>query len=560
MQGLLQSIFNVSHYRTLAEKNRAQMVYGMTAIIAILYTVYTFRPNPITGQNLWQEAATNPVWAICLPAFYLSAMITYLATRLGWLKVATIGPVVMWFVGAVINSTITNAFTLTIDGIVLIGMVLLAGLLNHERGLLIGAIFGLVILAIGISLRANLETSPLILNRETSLSDFFTIALVLIGGVGVTYMFLRTMYFNRLEGVIRATELTSRIDQRVSQRMSLQDVLDSAVEEMRKNYPDIHHAQVFLMDEENHKANLAASSGDIGKLLIQREYTVDVAGQSLIGQVIARGKFLVARAGTRESIRYWDEFLPEMAAQAAFPLRIGNKIMGALDLQSRNQNAFSEGDLPIFQSVADHLVIAIDNAQLFTQTEERLSENQRLVEQMRSAMREVERLNQQLTGRAWSEYLRNRGQDLETGVNFDERAATAEWTPAIDDAMRFNNVIQTRGQDRQVIAAPLRVRGQVVGAMEFELDENDYLTPEDLNLIQEVSERFGAAVETARLFEQSQRYAQREALVNEISAKLQTTTDIETTLTEAARSLKEAFKAQKVVIRLGSPPAHNGAK
>jgi GAF domain-containing protein len=560
MQNFLSSVFDVSRYQTLVEKNRAQMIYGMTALITLLYTVYTFRINPVNGLNLWQEAVSNPVWAVCLPAFYVSAIVTFVATRSGWLKLASIGPVVMWFVGAVVNSTVTNGFTLTIDGIVLIGLVLLAGLLNYERGLLLGALVGLVILAVGVSLRANLTTSPLILNRDTSLSDFFTIALVMIGGVGVVYMFLRTMYLNRLEGVIRATELTSRIDQRVSQRMSLQDVLNSAVEEMRQNYPDIHHAQIFLIDELNNTAVLQASSGDVGRLLIERDYTVEVGSQSVVGQVTAKANAIVVRAGTRESIRYWDEFLPEMVSQATLPLRTGNKVIGALDLQSRNQSAFPESDVPIFQSMADHLVIAIDNARLFEQTEERLQENQRLVEQMRNAMREVERLNEQLTGKAWAEYLRNRGEAMEKGLTFDTSLENAQWSPALSDAMRFNNVIQTKTTNRQVIATPLRVRGQVIGAMEFELEDNEYLTPEDLALINEVGDRFGVAVETARLFEQSQRIAQREALVNEIGAKLQATNDVEATLSEAARSLKEAFKAQKVSIRLGTPVNRRNGK
>jgi hypothetical protein len=63
------------------------------------------------------------------------------------------------------------------------------------------------------------------------------------------------------------------------------------------------------------------------------------------------------------------------------------------------------------------------------------------------------------------------------------------------------------------------------------------------------------AAESNRLFETSQRVAQREALVNEISTRLQASNNVEMTLNEAARSLRSTLKANRVTIRLGTPPA-----
>jgi transcriptional regulator with GAF, ATPase, and Fis domain len=134
----------------------------------------------------------------------------------------------------------------------------------------------------------------------------------------------------------------------------------------------------------------------------------------------------------------------------------------------------------------------------------------------------------------------------------------AEWTPGLQDAVQHNDIIEQNQSGQRVIAAPLRVRGQVIGAMEFELDEHGQLSPEDIELVQEVSERFGLAVENARLFDQSQRVAQREALINEIGSRLQQTNNVETTLAQAAQSLKQALRANKVSIRLGPPPSGNG--
>jgi GAF domain-containing protein len=279
--------------------------------------------------------------------------------------------------------------------------------------------------------------------------------------------------------------------------------------------------------------------------------------------VTAKGIPVIARSDSTETVHRRNELLPETRVEAAFPLRIGDMVIGALDLQSKIDDSFREDDLPIFQSLADHIAIAIDNARLFDETEKNLQDNQRLVEQSRQAIGEVERLNQRLTGRFWDDFLG----DQEVGstgisVQFDNPRERQEltWTPTLQEAIRFNRSVQQQDNNQRVVALPLRVRGQVIGAMEFELDATGNLSTEDMNLLEEVGEQLGLAAETTRLFQGSQRLAQREALVNEIATRLQTSNNVETTLTEAARSLRDALRAEKVVIRLGPPPTNgNGS-
>jgi hypothetical protein len=204
-----------------------------------------------------------------------------------------------------------------------------------------------------------------------------------------------------------------------------------------------------------------------------------------------------------------------------------------------------------FQSLANSLSLAIDSIRQFESAKSQVEENQRLAEQTRSALREVERLNQRLIGRAWSEYLAGKGDQL--GLDFDletsESTPASEWTQSLKNAVETGIVIQ----DDNVISVPLRVRGVIVGAVEFELGEDAEFTPADMELVQEVSDRFGLAAENTRLVEESQRVAQRETLINEITSRLQSANNVEATLAEAARSLVETLQANKVAIRLGIP-------
>ena len=251
-----------------------------------------------------------------------------------------------------------------------------------------------------------------------------------------------------------------------------------------------------------------------------------------------------------------DTHLPDTRAQAAFPLVVGSSMIGVLDLYSRSAAAFSEQELPLFQILAAHTAITIDNARLVEETEQQLQANATLVEQTQQALQQVEDLNSRLTGQAWSSFVETnqvyRGLDLD--FESGDSQVNETWTPQLLDAVRENRMLSGDSETGRVVSVPVRVRGQVIGAMEFELDAGRGISNEDRLLLQEVSERFGLAAENARLYEESRRIAQREALINEAGSRLQASSDVENTLVEAARSLREILKVNRVSIQLGAPP------
>jgi GAF domain-containing protein len=272
---------------------------------------------------------------------------------------------------------------------------------------------------------------------------------------------------------------------------------------------------------------------------------------SVIGQTTFRGEAVIAAAGLGETIHRENLLLPETKLEAAFPLRVGGDIIGALDLQSKTLTQLMENDRLSFQSLANSLALAIDSIRQFEAAKARIAENQRLAEQTRQALREVEKMNQRLVGRAWSEYVKGKGEQIGLSANFEDKSIQHDlaWTDTLKAAIENDSVVR----EGNIVSVPLRVRGQVIGAMEFELNEDQEFSPEDLELISEVSERFGLAAENTRLVEESQRIAQRESLINEITSRFQAAQNVEATLAEAARSLSETLQANKVMIRLGVP-------
>lgn len=556
MRALLDRLLDTSHYPTALDKERARVIFGISILLALLTVIFLTAVVPT-----WFEVYSP--FTPYIFAFGIVNLVNIVMVRLGYLNVGAVILVLSWYLITNISTAVNGAFAIHI-GILLVTTIALSGLLLPRYGIIIGVVLAVSAYLVNVNVRIGTPLpEPIAVPAEV----FTTLAAFLVF-TGLIYVYVRFTQLNREEGAnaalqdrLRLSEITTQITQRISSRTNLSEVLNGTVDLIVEGYPDVYHAQIFLVDDDGRKARLAASTGEVGRTLLARQHSLDVGSSSVIGRVSADGKAVIARARALDTVHRRNELLPDTLVEAAFPLRSGDTVIGALDLQSKQSIAFLDRDLPIFQTLADHIAVSIDNARLFEQTEQRVEENRRLVDQSRNTLREVERLNMRLTGRAWTEYLRTQRGAEGLLIDFTDNIAEegVEWTPGLQEAVQNNDVIEQIQRGQRVIAAPLRVRGQVIGAMEFELDANGEISPEDLELVQEVSERFGLAVENARLYDQSQRSAQREALINEIGARLQQTNNIETTLSQAAQSLKQALKADKVSIRLGPPPGENGS-
>ncbi len=555
MRRFLQQLFDVSRYENLIEQDRARMVYIVSSVMFVLTTLFSIivliAPEQVFGNNV----ISTPIFSVLFLLFFLGIIVTMIITRRGNNTLGGLIMVVLATISFGGLSVSSGAYTMQ-DGMLMLVILSLAGLLLGQRGLVLGIVIVVSMIIVSLSLRSSLPYTP-----SDSTYELVVVLILIAMFSTLIYAFLRYARVSRMVGAASAeaermklAQLTSLITSRISRRLAPSEVLRNTVEEIRSSYPDIYHAQIFLT-ESSGVARLVASTGEVGKMLIDRQHSLPIGSQSVIGQVTINNQHVIARSNSNNSVHRRNEFLPDTVVEAAFPMRIGDAVIGALDLQSKVRGTFSEEETPIFQSLADNVAIAIDNARLFEETERRLQENQQLVTQMRQSSEEVKRLNERLTGGFWKDFL-NQQDASSLLLDLDSHSSTVDniWTPSIRQAIESNQSIQSNSADTNLVTVPLRVRGQVIGAMEFEMNQNGTLSAEDIAMMEEVSEQLGLAAESNRLYETSQRIAQREALVNEISTRLQSGTSVEMTLSSAARSLKDVLKANRVAIRLGKPP------
>lgn len=344
----------------------------------------------------------------------------------------------------------------------------------------------------------------------------------------------------RIADRTRDIEATREIGEVVSSIRDLDTLLNKVLELIRQRFEQIYHVQVFLIDPTRRFAILRAATGEAGARLLARNHRLAVGSQSVIGRVTIEGKPVVALDTSTSTIHRANELLPETRAELALPLRSGEIIIGALDLQSKRVEAFSDADVQLFQHVADQLAIAITNAQLFTESQSRLAE--------------IGALNQQLLGEAWGNYRSNRRLTLtaSSAVQHGNQQSQATTEPESDlqhRAIETRELVEEIGVNAVTFAVPIILRDIVLGAIEWDVSRETYNENTRL-LARELADRLAITADNARLFEQSQRQAERERLVNEISAKLTQQTDVSQILQTAIRELGQALHVPETSIRL----------
>jgi GAF domain-containing protein len=360
------------------------------------------------------------------------------------------------------------------------------------------------------------------------------------------------------------TDLLIDISQEVSaglfERPELDTFLQQIAEALERRLDVIDHVQIYVSRPDDPRMTLRAATGPAGQRLLDREYELDIGGLSTVGRATLTHSDLVVQDFRREDIHRPHPLLAEMRAELVIPLVVTDHVVGALAVQSTQPGVFASTDRTLWHAIANQITIAIDSLQLYEEAQRNVRENQALFQQTQANRREIERLNYLLTGRAWSEYLRLQTDSTALSLDLDTGQTTpdAEWTPTLNEAATHRQVITVTRQGQRLVTLPITVRNEVIGAMEFEIESEDPLPEGILELAGAVGQRLGLAMENRRLFDETQRAVQREALINDIGADLQAATGIDVIVQRAAHHLQEALDARQVSIRLGKPIEKGG--
>ena len=311
-----------------------------------------------------------------------------------------------------------------------------------------------------------------------------------------------------------------------------------------KNRLGFYHVAVFLMDEQGKHAVLRTSTDRAGGQTLPSGYRLQANGAGIVGSVVSTGQVRIAYT---DSAHLVPPSLPETRSEIALPLQVGRRVIGALDVHSTQATPFDEAAIAVLQTIANQLTVAIENA--------------RLLRDMQISVRELERTSVRYTEEAWRRLSQAGGRSR--GYRYQNQSVEpiAQPHPEAQQAWQQGHSVITVVQPEAgengpnalgAVAVPIRVRDQVIGALNIRLE--DQVTPETIALVQEVADRLALTLESARLYEDTQHRAARERLATQVTTRMRETLDVETVLKTAVQEVRQALNLPEVVIRLVPPP------
>ncbi len=339
-------------------------------------------------------------------------------------------------------------------------------------------------------------------------------------------------------------EASTEVGRAAASILDPDQLIREVVEIIRQQF-DLYYVGLFLRDETDEWAVLQAGTGQAGQKMLARGHRIRV-GEGMIGWSIAYSQARVAQAAKADMVRLATAELPETRSEAAIPLRSRGRVLGALTVQDSRPNAFDESAIATLQIMADQVAVALDNARLFTQSQEALT----------SARRAYSAQSRQ----GWEELLHTMGQ---LAFRSDAYGTTAVHqilsSPEMEQALREGQIVHNHtstGTDGEeyILSVPIKIGADVVGLLNtHKTARTGVWSQRETSLMQAIADQVALALQSARLYQDSQRRANREQLTRQITEKIRATQNIETIAQTATEELARVLGTSRAFVQLNLP-------
>jgi GAF domain-containing protein len=288
-----------------------------------------------------------------------------------------------------------------------------------------------------------------------------------------------------------------------------------------------YHTGIFLIDQNEEFAVLQAASSEGGQQMLARGHRLRIGTQGIVGYAARQKKSYISLDIGEDAVFFDNPDLPFTHSEIALPMIVREKVIGVLDIQSIESQAFTQDDIEIMQTLSDQIALAIENARLFTDSQ--------------TTIQQLEAVTAKSTRKTWHEYLQQgKAGYIYTPLGISPLDQSHKATPAttsIDNARQLN--------------IPIKLRGQKIGTIKLVRrgDETAW-TDKEKNVTGEIAEQVGLALENTRLLEETRKRAQREQLIGEIASRMHETLDLDTILKTTAQELQQALDLKEAEIRL----------
>jgi two-component system phosphate regulon sensor histidine kinase PhoR len=376
-----------------------------------------------------------------------------------------------------------------------------------------------------ISLHSN-ETNSFTPDDERLLSNLASQAAIAIENARL---------YEKVTDRMREATVLHRVSNTLMRTLNLEQLLENILEVLQRSL-GYSHCAILLPDEETGELCMTAARGYLQAA--GERLRIKIGQEGITGWVAANRVPLNVPDVTKDG-RYV-EGMKGTRSEIAVPMLVGERVVGVLDVQSTEVNAFDEDDLRTLSSVATQAAIAVERARFFGEARRRAKEQAILFQasaavlsslhvgevlhevakqmtltidatsarvcQWNEADRTVTVIAEYITPHAsQKEQVSDLGtvypvKDLEVfQILRDRQPLTVSLAdPEISEKVRTQ--VEEFGGNT-VLYLPLAVRERVIGCVEvWESRRKRLFTQEEINLCQAIGNQAAIAIENARLF------------------------------------------------------------
>jgi len=338
-----------------------------------------------------------------------------------------------------------------------------------------------------------------------------------------------------IEKRVSQIQAVAEVGKAVAAQRDLEELLNRATHLISNRF-GYYHVGIFLLDPRNEYAILRAANSSGGKVMLEREHKLKIGIEGIVGTVAGSDQARIALDVGEDAVYFDNPDLPQTRSEIALPLIAGGEVLGVLDVQSVEANAFTEDDIPTLQILADQLATAVQNARLLRDTQE--------------ALFTARKATGEISQKGWQSLLENINTTGYIGLTHGEVISSSEEMDInIKNSLMTGNYVVS--EDQHSISIPIIARGQTIGMLRLKKPSHaEPWNPEEIADVESLSDQISNALESARLFNDAQRRAAREFTIGTISERLGSSMDINGIMETAVRELGNIMSEAEIAVQL----------
>ncbi|HSL46465.1 MAG TPA: GAF domain-containing protein [Anaerolineales bacterium] len=358
----------------------------------------------------------------------------------------------------------------------------------------------------------------------------------LAGAVAVSLIASHRVAVERFR--LNQLNLVREVSSQIANVLNLNELASRVTDLIQKTF-HYYYVAIFTLQEGSRFLRFRASAMSPREGMPDASVALQVEiGQGLIGASAAQGERIIVN-DVRQDPRYrFIDSLPETRSEVVLPLKLGEQVLGVLDIQSDKANAFHPNDLLILGALADTIARAVEGARLYNNLRRRADQLALVAEvsksvssslELKTLMNNVAALIHDRFGylyvhlftvhvnRRLIEYQAGSGSRSKDLVGYtlslDDPQGIISWVAREGQTVLANDVQQdTRYRPspfppentNSELCVPLLYRNEVVGILDIQSDQTDAFTEDDRLIFEAVADNIATAIHNADLYRSEQ--------------------------------------------------------